>query len=68
MKWLAYCAPGRRLDAALTLMLRGEQVTEVAESPVLTGSTDIVLVNPAMLDPAERFADIHFAPLRQVGA
>lgn len=65
MKWLAYCAPGRRLDAALTLMLRGEQV---AESPVLTGSTDIVLVNPAMLDPAGRFADIHFAPLRQAGA
>ena len=46
-------------------MLRGEQVTEVAESPVLTDSTDIVLVNPAMLDPAGRFADIHFAPLRQ---
>ena len=63
MKWLAYCAPGRKVAAGLSLMLQGEQVTEVTENPLLAGSTDVILVNPAMLEPPEWTADaFHITP------
>ena len=42
--WTAYCAPGHRVDAALVLMLAGENVDGVKESWVLRGSA-IILVN-----------------------
>jgi hypothetical protein len=57
VKRLAYCAPGRKLTAALTLILLGEQVSGVEESQALTGSTDIILVNPEMLELPEWSAD-----------
>jgi hypothetical protein len=41
---VAYCAPGSKTAAALTLMLKGEQVAEIAEHPWLAGHTDILVV------------------------
>ena len=50
VKWLAYCAPGRKLESALALMFKGEQVSDIEESPHLTGTTDVILVNPEVLE------------------
>lgn len=49
-EWIALCAPGRRPWAALSLMLKGEKVTDIRESPLLRERpADIVLVNVARL-------------------
>lgn len=45
------CAPGRRLDAAIVLALKGEQVTAVKESRMLEGD-DIILVNETAIADA----------------
>lgn len=49
----AYCAPGRRMISALTLMLEGEQVAEIVEHPWLAGKTEILIVAPAVFDLPE---------------
>jgi hypothetical protein len=41
---VAYCAPGRRMLAALVLALRGEQVSEIREHRWLEGLTDIYVM------------------------
>jgi hypothetical protein len=40
---IAICAPGNRVTAALALMLHGEEVSEIRESSVLEGSTDVLV-------------------------
>lgn len=47
---VAYCAPGRKTDAALTLTLNGQAVTEIAEHPWLTG-TEVFVVHPEAFTP-----------------
>lgn len=49
----AFCAPGRKAIAELVLAMRGEEVGEVTESPVLEGSTDIIVADmtPLAVDP-----------------
>lgn len=44
---VAYCAPGKRLAAALTLMLKGEQVARIEEHRWLEGSTDVIVISEA---------------------
>jgi hypothetical protein len=44
---VAYRAPGRKALAELTLLMRGEEVSEVTETPVLAGSTDIIVASTA---------------------
>ena len=41
---VAYCAPGRKLAAAMTLMLNGENKTRIVEHPWLEGRTDVLIV------------------------
>jgi hypothetical protein len=43
---VAYCAPGRKVIAALTLMARGERYSDLLEHPFLEGHDDIWLVAP----------------------
>ena len=59
-EWVAYCAPGTKPLTALSLMLRGENVTEIAEHPWLAGSTDVILVNQGILEIPLEF---EFAPV-----
>lgn len=40
---VAYCAPGKRPIAELTLLLHGEQVSEVREHPWLEGMADAIV-------------------------
>jgi hypothetical protein len=47
----AYCAPGRKPIAELLLAVRGEKVSEIVESPALTGSTDILLASVPEIEP-----------------
>lgn len=47
---VAYCAPGSRLAAALTLMLKGEQVARIEEHPWLEGATGVYVVTEDPLD------------------
>ena len=42
---IAYCAPGRKFDAALTLMFKGEQVARILEHPWLEGKTDVIVIS-----------------------
>ncbi len=42
---VAYCAPGRRQVAALTLVIKGEQVARITEHPWLEGSTSVIVVS-----------------------
>lgn len=46
----AYCAPGQKLAAALTLMFKGEDVAEIREHPWLEGSTDVLVVSTAEIE------------------
>lgn len=41
---VAYCAPGRRFAAALTLMLKGEEVARIVEHPWLEGAASVYVV------------------------
>jgi hypothetical protein len=41
---IAFCAPGRKLEAALTLMFRGETVSEIRETPLLEGQEGTVIL------------------------
>lgn len=47
---VAYCAPGRRLAAALTLMLKGEEVARIVEHPWLEGADGVYVVAEDPLD------------------
>jgi hypothetical protein len=47
---VAYCAPGRRLAAAFTLMLKGEQVARIVEHPWLEGADGVYVVAEDPLD------------------
>lgn len=42
----AYCAPGKKVLAELTLLLRGEPYSSITETPVLEGRTDVILAAP----------------------
>lgn len=46
---IAYCAPGRKPLAALALILQGEHVAEITETPLMEGRTDILVTDPAAL-------------------
>lgn len=46
---IAYCAPGRKMHAALALLAAGEQVAELTEHPFLEGYPDVLLVDPSRL-------------------
>lgn len=50
---VAYCAPGERAAAALTLMLKGERVEQIREHPYLKGHSDVLV----MRQPPEMFID-----------
>lgn len=41
---VAYCAPGKRFAAALTLMLKGEQVARIEEHLWLKDSADVIVI------------------------
>lgn len=47
---VAYCAPGQRFAAALTLMLKGEQVARIVEHPWLEGAEGVYVVAENPLD------------------
>jgi hypothetical protein len=47
---IAYCGPGRTLLTALTLMLDGEHVTAIYETPHLPDPGMILLVSPATFE------------------
>jgi hypothetical protein len=49
---IAICGPGRRRLVVLELLLAGEQVTAVYESPDIPDPAAVILVDPAALDPA----------------
>lgn len=46
----AYCAPGRKLAAALTLMFKVEDVAEIREHPWLEGSSDVLVIDTAEIE------------------
>ena len=50
---VAYCAPGQRLAAALTLMFKGEPAARIVEHPWLEGKTEIYVIAkpPELLGP-----------------
>jgi hypothetical protein len=43
MTWIAYCPPGKKAFAELVLLLAGEVVDDIIESPHVN---DIILANP----------------------
>lgn len=47
---VAYCAPGRRFAAALTLMFKGEEVARIVEHPWLEGTAGVYVVAEDRLD------------------
>jgi hypothetical protein len=47
---VAYCAPGKRLAAAFTLMVKGEQVARIVEHPWLEGAEGVYVVAEDPLD------------------
>lgn len=49
---IAYCAPGRTLMTALTLMWRGERVARIEETPHLGGRDILVAADPRFAAPA----------------
>jgi hypothetical protein len=49
---VAYCAPGRQFLTALLLLMRGERVRRVEETPLMAGRTDVIVV-PDMTTPAD---------------
>ena len=51
MDWAtAYCAPGRKLAAALALMMQGEQAAEIVEHAWLAGDDRVILVREPVLE------------------
>lgn len=46
----AFCAPGNRTIAMLTLAARGEQVAEIIEHPYLEGNRNIILMSPDLVN------------------
>lgn len=53
---IAYCAPGRRITAALTLALHGtlDDVTAIEETPHLDGDVIIVIPDPVTFTIPDR--------------
>jgi len=54
---VAFCAPGRRADAAATLAIKGERVEAIVEHPYLAGASEVIVVAepPDLSDPMEAF-------------
>jgi hypothetical protein len=51
----AYCAPGRKTAAALSLTLRGEDCGEIIEHPWLDGDK-VIVIYPEALSPGVDYA------------
>jgi hypothetical protein len=64
-KWVAYCAPGHRAEAAEIAGLCAQNVTDVRESPVLEGSSIVLArATPLSLPP---MSPVTFRPPNQPG-
>lgn len=59
---VAYCAPGGKLAAALTLMLKDEQVARIEEHPWLEGAEGVYIVVKEAADLTKLLPDRYEFP------